>query len=183
MFFLNKHGAVDVVSGLWFNRRVETDAYIALGSNLGDRELNLLRAVAEIGKLPNSRVTAVSPFYETSPVGVTDQPLFFNAVLRLSTGLAPHDLLNSLQHIENSIFARTRAVRWGPRAMDLDLLLYGDEIINEDALIVPHPRMAERRFVLRPLCDIASELTHPVLGRHMADLLADLRSDETVIII
>ena len=93
MFFIN-HGAVDVISGLCFNRRVETDAYIALGSNLGDRELNLLRAAGEIGKLPAGRITGLSPFYETSPVGVSDQPLFYNAVLRLSTGLSAHDLLN-----------------------------------------------------------------------------------------
>jgi 2-amino-4-hydroxy-6-hydroxymethyldihydropteridine diphosphokinase len=160
---------------------VETEAYIALGSNLGDRELNLLRAVAEIGKLPDSRVTALSPFYETSPVGIIDQPVFFNAVLRLVTGLSPHDLLIHLQHIENVIFGRTRTVRWGARSMDLDLLLYGGKVINDDALTVPHPRMTERRFVLQPLCDIAPELTHPVLGQSMKDLLATLRSDETVV--
>ena len=159
---------------------METDAYIALGSNLGDRDLNLLRAVAEIGKLPDSRVTALSPFYETSPVGVSDQPLFFNAVLRLDTGIAPHDLLNRLQHIENAIFARTRTVRWGPRTIDLDLLLYGKEVIDDEILTVPHPRLAERRFVLQPLCDIAPDLVHPVLGRRMAELLAGLASDETV---
>ena len=174
------YGAVDVVPGLWFNRAVETDAYIALGSNLGDREMNLLRAVAEIGRLPGCKVTALSPFYETSPVGVSDQPVFFNAVLRLVTGLAPHDLLNRLQHIENSVFARTRTVHWGPRTMDLDLLLYGAAIIDDTALTVPHPRLAERRFVLQPLCDIAPELVHPVLGRTMADLLAALGGDETV---
>ena len=142
--------------------------------------MNLLRAVAEIGKLPDSRVTALSPFYETSPVGVSDQPLFFNAVLRLDTGIAPHDLLNRLQHIENAIFARTRTVRWGPRTIDLDLLLYGKEVIDDEILTVPHPRLAERRFVLQPLCDIAPDLVHPVLGRRMAELLAGLASDETV---
>src|SRR6185369_13600729 len=98
--------AVDATPWLCFNRRVEMDAYIALGSNLGDRELNLLRAVAEIGKLPSCRVTGLSPFYETSPVSITDQPPFFNAALRLATGLSPHDLLNRLQHIENAIFGR-----------------------------------------------------------------------------
>jgi 2-amino-4-hydroxy-6-hydroxymethyldihydropteridine diphosphokinase len=160
---------------------VETDAYIALGSNLGERELNLLRAVAEIGKLPSCRITGLSQFYETSPVGVTDQPLFLNAVLRVATGLSPHDLLDRLQHIENAVFARTRAVRWGPRTIDLDLLLYGSEVIKDDALTVPHPHMAERLFVLRPLCDIAPDLMHPVLGVRISELLATLRSDETVI--
>ena len=177
MFFLS---AVDVVTGLWFNRRVETDAYIALGSNLGDRELNLLTAIDEISRLPDSRISVVSPFYETSPVGVNDQPFFLNAVLRLATGLAPHDLFTHLQQIENAVFARTRTVRWGPRTIDLDLLLYGNAVINEDSLIVPHPAMTERRFVLQPLSDIAPDLAHPVSGRCVAELLAGLRSDEIV---
>lgn len=159
---------------------METDAYIALGSNLGDRELNLLRAVAETGKLPRSRVTGLSAFYETSPVGVTEQPPFFNAVLRLATGLSPLELLHSLQHIENVVFARTRTVRWGPRTIDLDLLLYGDEVINSAELTLPHPRMAERRFVLQPLCDLAPAVIHPLLGRTACDLLAALHSQETV---
>jgi len=160
---------------------VETDAYIALGSNLGDRELNLLRAVAEIGKLPESKVSALSSFYETSPVGVTDQPPFFNAVLRLATKLSPHDLLTRLQHIENVVFRRTRSIRWGARTIDLDLLLYGAEVINDTGLTIPHPRMAERRFVLQPLQDIAPGLIHPVLGSSVAELLAALNSEESVV--
>lgn len=160
---------------------METDAYIALGSNLGDRELNLLRAVAEIGKLPESKVSALSPFYETSPVGVKDQPHFFNAVLRLATKLSPHDLLTRLQHIENDVFKRTRNVRWGARTMDLDLLLYGSEVIDGPELTLPHPRLAERCFVLQPLHDIAPELVHPVLGRSVSELLAALNSAESVV--
>jgi 2-amino-4-hydroxy-6-hydroxymethyldihydropteridine diphosphokinase len=160
---------------------VETEAYIGLGSNLGDRELNLLRAVAEIGKLPRSRVTGLSPFYETSPVGVTDQPAFFNAVLSLSTALTPHDLLSGLQRIENEVFKRTREVRWGPRTIDLDLLLYGSEVIEGEELTIPHPRLAERRFVLQPLCMLAPDLKHPVLGSSMIELLAVLPSGETVV--
>lgn len=142
--------------------------------------MNLLRAVAEIGKLPASRVTGLSPFYETSPVGVTDQPQFVNAVLKLSTGLSSQELLNRLQQIEDKAFRRVRTVRWGPRSIDLDLLLFGNEVIEAEELVVPHPRMAERRFVLRPLCDIAPDLMHPLLGKTMTELLADLRSDETV---
>lgn len=172
--------AVDVRVRLCFNPYVETDAYIGLGSNLGDRELNLLRAVAELGKLPESKVTGLSPFYETSPVGVTDQPNFFNAVLRLSTRLTSHALLLQLQHIECSVFRRKRTEHWGPRTMDLDLLLFGNEIINESELIVPHPRMAERRFVLEPLCKLAPDLIHPVLGRTMGELLAALPQSENV---
>jgi 2-amino-4-hydroxy-6-hydroxymethyldihydropteridine diphosphokinase len=160
---------------------VNTDAYIALGSNLGDRELNLLRAVAEIGKLPDSKVTGLSPFYETSPVGVTDQPAFFNAVLRLATTHSPYELLHSLQRLENEVFKRTRTVRWGPRTMDLDLLLYGNQVITGDDLTIPHPHMTERRFVLQPLSMLAPELIHPVLGRSIAELLAELPETETVI--
>jgi 2-amino-4-hydroxy-6-hydroxymethyldihydropteridine diphosphokinase len=160
---------------------VETDAYIALGSNRGDRELNLLRAVAEIGKMHGCRVRGVSAFYETSPVGVIDQPSFYNGVLRLATELPPRELLERLLHIEREVFGRIRIVQWGPRPIDLDLLLYGSMIVEEEGLIVPHPRMADRRFVLQPLCDLAPGLVHPVLGQTVSELLKTLRSDESVV--
>jgi 2-amino-4-hydroxy-6-hydroxymethyldihydropteridine diphosphokinase len=160
---------------------VETDAYIALGSNLGDRELNLLRAVAEVGRLPDSRVTALSSFYETSPVGNVDQDAFYNAVLRLTTRLAPHTLLNHLLQIEDKIFKRVRTVHQGPRRMDLDLLLYGNCTIYDEDLVVPHPRLSERRFVLQPLCEIAPDLLHPISSTSMHELLALLNSDESVV--
>jgi 2-amino-4-hydroxy-6-hydroxymethyldihydropteridine diphosphokinase len=159
---------------------MHTDAYIALGSNMGDRELNLLRAVAEIGRLPDCKVTGLSSFYETSPVGVTEQPSFYNAVLRLHTALSPHELLERLLRIETDIFGRTRTTRWGPRRIDLDLLLHGETAISDDKLILPHPRISERRFVLQPLCDIAPELVHPLLGRSVIKLLDSLQSDEIV---
>ena len=172
--------AVDAIPPLCFNLSVQTDAYIALGSNTGDRELNLLRAVAEIGRLPDCKVTGLSSFYETSPVGVIDQPSFFNAVLRLHTVLSPHELLEQLLRIETDVFGRTRTTRWGPRRIDLDLLLHGGTIIADDRLTIPHPRMSERRFVLQPLCDIAPELVHPLAGKSIAELLNGLQSDETV---
>ena len=160
---------------------MENDAYIAIGSNQGDREFYLLRAVAEIGKIPDTKVTGLSPFYETTPVGVTDQPNFYNAVLRLSTRLSPHDLLKALQNIEDNVFKRKRTVKWGPRSMDLDILLYGNQIVNSPELVVPHPQMSSRRFVLQPLSDLAPELIHPEVGLSIKQLLNALKSDETVV--
>jgi 2-amino-4-hydroxy-6-hydroxymethyldihydropteridine diphosphokinase len=160
---------------------VETDAYIALGSNLGDRELNLLRAVAEVGKLPKSRVTALSSFYETSPVGDVIQESFYNAVLRISTQLEPRPLLANLLQIEDNVFKRVRTVYQGPRRMDLDLLLYGNSVCNEVDLVVPHPRLTERRFVLQPLCEIAPDLKHPLTGKTIRELLSSLNSSEIVV--
>ena len=160
---------------------VETDAYIALGSNLGDRELNLLRAVAELGKIPGSRVTGLSRFYETSPVGMSaGTPTFYNGVARLVTDRAPHDLLAELQRIERDCFGRTPAAEPQSRRMDLDLLLYGTEQLATSDLILPHPRMKARRFVLLPLADIAPTLREPVSQQTIADLLAGLTSDEQV---
>lgn len=182
MFFIYCSGVtVDAQCRLCFNRRVETEAYIALGSNIGDRKSNLLRAVAEISRLPENRVAALSPFYETSPVGNVTQDAFLNAVLRLATRLDARTLLEFLLRIETEAFSRVRGVHQGPRSMDLDLLLYGAEIIHEEDLVVPHPRLAERRFVLQPLCDIAPNLVHPVSGRTVSDLLASLGTDETVV--
>jgi len=160
---------------------VETEAYIALGSNLGDRELNLLRAVAEVGGLPESKVTALSSFYETSPVGTVKQDRFYNAVLRLSTRLDARSLLTRMLRIEDEVFGRVRTIHQGPRRMDLDLLLYGGRTINEEDLVIPHPRLAERRFVLQPLCEIAPDLVHPLTGKTIRELLAELKSDETVV--
>lgn len=147
---------------------------------MGDRELNLLRAVAEIGRLPDCKVTGLSSFYETSPVGVTEQPAFYNAVLRLHTAFSPHELLERLLRIETDVFRRVRSTHWGPRRIDLDLLLHGESIISDDRLKLPHPRMAERRFVLQPLYDIAPDLRHPQLGCTVAKLIAALQSDEIV---
>lgn len=160
---------------------METEAYIALGSNLGDRELNLLRAVAEVGRLPGSKVTALSSFYETSPVGDVKQDAFYNAVLRLSTSLDARTLLTHLLRIEKETFLRTRAVYQGPRRMDLDLLLFGSTVISEEDLVVPHPRLTERRFVLQPLCEIAPELVPPSAAKTVSELLVSLKSDETVV--
>jgi 2-amino-4-hydroxy-6-hydroxymethyldihydropteridine diphosphokinase len=160
---------------------VEECTYIGLGSNLGDRELKLLTAVAELGKLPQTRVTGLSPFYETEPVGGPPQDNFYNAVARLMTALSPQELLGELKRIETRVFQRQATVHWGPRSMDLDILLYGDLVLTGPQLTIPHPHLAGRRFVLQPLADLAPALVHPSLGTTIAELLAALTSTERVI--
>ena len=144
-----------------------TVAYVGLGANLGDREGTIHAAVAE---LPG--VVAVSALRETDPVGVTDQPRFLNGVVALETDLSPRELLDVLLTVERRL-GRERRERWGPRTIDLDLLVYGVEVIDDEGLTVPHPRLHERRFVLEPLAEIAPELLIPGRGRVKA-LLSEL---------
>jgi 2-amino-4-hydroxy-6-hydroxymethyldihydropteridine diphosphokinase len=160
---------------------VEESAYIGLGTNMGDRELNLLRAVAELGKLPGTRVTGLSPFYETEPVGGVAQDNFYNAVARIETSLSPAGLLERLKEIEVTVFRRVPSGHWGPRSMDLDILLYGEQVLSGERFTIPHPRLAERRFVLQPLADLDPSLRHPSLGRTIAELLASLPTTERVV--
>jgi 2-amino-4-hydroxy-6-hydroxymethyldihydropteridine diphosphokinase len=149
-----------------------TRAYVGLGSNLGDREAALRSAIELLGREPGVAVRAVSTFRETDPVGVTEQPSFLNAVAELETAVPPRELLDRLLAIERELGReRTAERRWGPRAIDLDLLLYGDDVIDEQGLRVPHARLAERRFVLEPLEELDPDLSLPD-GRRIKDLLA-----------
>ena len=152
-------------------------AYIALGSNLpgpaGNPRQTVDGAIEKLSEL--GRVTARSPYMTTQPEGYADQPDFLNAVVAIETELEPEALMERLLSIE-SLFGRDRShgIRNGPRTLDLDLLLHGDRIINTENLRLPHPRMAERSFVLQPLWRIAPDLIHPVLNRSMAQLMQDL---------
>ena len=136
-------------------------AYIGLGSNLLSPVRQVKKAIAELAQLPSSRLAAVSRIYRSHPMGPADQPDYINAVAAIETCLSPIELLDGLQAIENAHARKRGAVQWGPRTLDLDLLLFGDAQISEPRLTVPHPGMAERSFVLQPLADIAPALQLP----------------------
>ncbi len=142
--------------------------YIGLGSNLDDPHGQLLRAFEALSRLPQSTLVARSPLYRSAPVG-PPQPDYLNAVAHLDTHLKPLDLLDALQAIEQD-HQRVRRQHWGPRTLDLDLLLYADQTLNTPRLTVPHPEMTRRAFVLYPLADIAPQLTLPT-GTSLASLL------------
>ncbi len=148
-----------------------TDAWIALGSNLGPRREHLRAALGELRAL--GRLAAVSPLYETEPVGLREQPPFLNAVAQLQTALPPRALLEEMLAIE-ARRGRLRRLKDGPRTLDLDLLSYGAAVITEPGLEVPHPRLHLRRFVLAPLAAVAPGWRHPVLGNTARELLERL---------
>jgi 2-amino-4-hydroxy-6-hydroxymethyldihydropteridine diphosphokinase len=147
-------------------------AYVGLGSNLGDRAAYLLLGLSALSRLPKTHLLRLSPVYETDPVG-PPQPPYLNMVAELETELSPKGLLAKMLRIEKAL-GRERRERWGPRTLDLDLLLYGDLVLEEEGLSVPHPRLHERAFVLVPLLDLLPEGRHPLLGQSFAELLASL---------
>ena len=153
--------------------------YISLGSNLGDREENLKKALELVGNVPLIRVSKMSSLYATEPVGKIDQGWFLNQVVEMETAFAPQELLRCLKGIEAKL-GRTRQERWGPRTVDLDILLYGNIQIEQADLKIPHPRMHRRAFVLIPLVEIAPLAKHPELQKTAEELLSELGKHEEV---
>ena len=152
-----------------------TRAYVGLGANLGDREAMLRSALEQLAAEPGIEVVAVSKLRDTDPVGITDQPRFLNAAAAVETGLSAGDLLDRLLGIERRLGRTREGPRFGPRTIDLDLLLYGDEQIDDPGLEVPHPRLHERLFALEPLADLDPDLVVPGRGA-LADIVAGLQS-------
>lgn len=146
--------------------------YVALGSNLEQPLQQLQRACDHLQSSPDIQLTRASRIYKSSPVGPQDQPDFYNAMVAIESTLSPQQLLTQLQHIEQQQ-QRVRLRHWGPRTIDLDLILYGDHIIQEENLVVPHPRMQERHFVLLPLADLVPNLTLPD-GTKLNELIESL---------
>ncbi len=156
-------------------------AYIGVGSNLGNKINNCLEAVVRIDEISGCRVTAQSDFYRTQPVGVKGQDWYVNGVIVLSADISARDLLKGLLAIEVDM-GRERKKKWDSRIIDLDILLFGEEVISEKGLQVPHPLMHSRRFVLAPMVSLAPDLIHPVLGKSMAELLVDSPEKEQSVV-
>ncbi len=155
-------------------------AFIGLGSNLGERHRFLNAAAAEVRRLPGTKVIWYSSVYETDPYGVKDQPKFLNAVGEIETELHPKDLLKELKRIEESVGRKARE-RWGPREIDLDILLYDGFVYSDETVTVPHPEIERRKFVLLPLREIAPDLVHPVSGMTVEELARQCRDEGRVV--
>lgn len=151
--------------------------FLSLGSNLGHREANLLAALRRLDELGVHTVRR-SSWYETEPVGYTDQPWFVNLVVEVRTRLDPHEVLQAAQRVEAEL-GRVRRIRWGPRTVDVDVLLYGRRVVSTPDLVLPHPRMRERAFVLVPLVEVAPDLVLPD-GTAVADLLPGVAGQRVI---
>lgn len=150
-------------------------AYISIGSNMGDKLATCKKALADLGKTDAVHIDAVSRFYFTEPMEYANQPWFVNAAARIKTGATPGALLAILKSFETAYGRVDGGVRFGPRPLDFDIIFYNERIIDTPELIVPHPRMHEREFVLRPLSDLAPDLIHPVFCKSIRRLLDELR--------
>jgi 2-amino-4-hydroxy-6-hydroxymethyldihydropteridine diphosphokinase len=156
-----------------------TEVYIGLGSNLGDRLSYIQQAVQMLEFHDGIKVLETSSFYETEPYGLKDQGWFINAVVRISTELTAVEVLRICQHIEAKL-GRKREIKWGPRVIDLDILFYGDQIIADDILTIPHPATYDRACCIVPLLEIAEDLIHPILQKPMDEIYQNLEFPEEV---
>ncbi|MEK9630053.1 MAG: 2-amino-4-hydroxy-6-hydroxymethyldihydropteridine diphosphokinase [Nitrospinota bacterium] len=154
-------------------------ALIGIGSNLGNAVENCEKAVSLINNSNFIEVSKQSSWYRSEPVGITDQPWFVNSTLEIQTSLSPDELLKHLLDIEKKM-GRQRREKWGPRIIDLDILDYEGQVINSETLVLPHPEMTQRRFVLEPLCEIASATLHPLEKKTFMELLKELPEKPTV---
>ena len=153
-------------------------AYISVGSNLGDKLVNCQNGITSLAKVRRSRILAQSHIYVTEPVDYVDQDWFINMAVKLETSLDPFRLLDHIENIQQSAGRIQDPIRFGPRILDLDIILFDDCIIESERLVIPHPRMHKRRFVLKPICDIDPSIIHPVLKQDMQYLLERLGDDK-----
>ena len=148
--------------------------YISVGANMGDKLENCRRGIAAVADHPEMTLVSGAKFYKTAPMEYKEQDWFVNTTIGMTTKLLPQPLLIELQAIQSTIGRKRSAIRFGPRILDLDIIFFGDQTIKSENLTIPHPRMHQRRFVLRPLCDLAPNFVHPVLKKKMKTLLQEL---------
>ena len=158
-------------------------AYLSIGANVGDKIANIGMAIKRLGETEGIFIKTLSKFYKTAPQNYTDQEWFVNAAIKIKTAYSPEQLLEVLQAIEKEQDRDGKPFRFGPRRIDLDIIFYGQRVMNTATLVIPHPRMHERLFVLKPLCDIDKQLVHPVNGLTVGELFKQIKTDESQAVI